>query len=76
MLRCNPPVGAALRVLGGGVSIGPVLLGAALPVHVVTRSITVRGLVNSSALAVAETANRILTLSDGRLTMAGTRIAW
>ncbi len=28
------------------------------------------------SLAVAETANRILTLSDGRLTTAGTRIAW
>ena len=28
------------------------------------------------SLAVAETADRILTLSDGRLTKAGTRIAW
>jgi malate dehydrogenase (oxaloacetate-decarboxylating)(NADP+) len=49
---------AALSVIGAGVSIGPILIGAALPVHVVTRSITVRGLVNSSALAVAEIAIR------------------
>jgi malate dehydrogenase (oxaloacetate-decarboxylating)(NADP+) len=49
---------AALKVLGGGVSIGPILVGAAQPVHVVTHSITVRGLVNMSALAVAETSIR------------------
>ena len=40
-----------LKVLGGGVSIGPVLLGAARSAHVVTQSITVRGLVNMSAIA-------------------------
>lgn len=43
-----------LRMSGGGVAVGPVLTGAALPVHVVTPSITVRGLVNMSALAVAQ----------------------
>ena len=46
----------ALRVLGGGVAIGPILIGAAKPVHVVTSSVTVRGLVNMSALAVVDAA--------------------
>ena len=45
------PVSGLLKVLGGGVSVGPILLGCAKPVHVVTQSITVRGLVNMSALA-------------------------
>ena len=43
-----------LKVLGGGVSIGPILIGAAQSVHVLTHSITVRGLVNMSALAAAQ----------------------
>ncbi len=43
-----------LRMLGGGVSIGPMLIGAAQPAHIVTRAVTVRGLVNMSALAVVE----------------------
>lgn len=43
-----------LKKLGGGVTVGPILIGAAKPVHVVTESITVRGLVNMSAVAVAE----------------------
>ena len=41
-------------MLGGGVSIGPILVGAARPAHIVTQSITVRGLVNMSALAGAQ----------------------
>ncbi len=41
-----------LKMLGGGVSIGPILLGAACSAHIVTQSITVRGLVNMSAIAV------------------------
>ncbi len=43
-----------LKMLGGGVSVGPMLLGAAKPAHVVTQSITVRGLVNMSALTVVQ----------------------
>jgi len=43
-----------LKMLGGGVSIGPILVGAAHPAHVVTQSITVRGLVNMSAVAVVQ----------------------
>ncbi len=39
---------------GGGVTIGPMLLGAARPVHIVTPSATVRRMVNMTALAVAD----------------------
>jgi len=39
---------------GDGVSIGPMLLGAALPVHILTPSATVRRLVNITAVAVVD----------------------
>jgi len=39
---------------GGGVTIGPILLGAARPVHIVTPSATVRRMVNMTALVVAD----------------------
>jgi malate dehydrogenase (oxaloacetate-decarboxylating)(NADP+) len=39
---------------GGGIAIGPVLLGAAKPVHILTPSTTVRRLVNMTALTVAD----------------------
>ena len=41
-----------LKVATGSVAIGPILLGAAKPVHIVTPSVTVRGLLNMSAIAV------------------------
>jgi malate dehydrogenase (oxaloacetate-decarboxylating)(NADP+) len=39
---------------GGGVTIGPMLLGAARPVHILTPSATVRRIVNMTAVAVAD----------------------
>jgi malate dehydrogenase (oxaloacetate-decarboxylating)(NADP+) len=39
---------------GGNIAIGPVLLGAAKPVHVLTASATVRRIVNMTALTVAD----------------------
>ena len=39
---------------GGGIAIGPVLLGADKPVHVLTSSTTVRRIVNMTALTVAD----------------------
>jgi malate dehydrogenase (oxaloacetate-decarboxylating)(NADP+) len=39
---------------GDGVTVGPILLGAAKPVHVLTPTATVRRLVNMTALAVVE----------------------
>jgi malate dehydrogenase (oxaloacetate-decarboxylating)(NADP+) len=39
---------------GNNVTIGPVLLGAARPVHVLTPSATVRRLINMTAWAVVD----------------------
>jgi malate dehydrogenase (oxaloacetate-decarboxylating)(NADP+) len=47
-----------LRYLGEGTSVGPVLLGTAKPAHIVAPSISVRGIVNVSAIAVAEAQDR------------------
>jgi malate dehydrogenase (oxaloacetate-decarboxylating)(NADP+) len=43
---------------GHGVTVGPVLLGAAMPAHVLTPSATVRRVVNMTALAVADAAEQ------------------
>jgi malate dehydrogenase (oxaloacetate-decarboxylating)(NADP+) len=44
-----------LKITGGqGVTVGPILLGAAAPVHVLTPSATVRRVVNLTALTVAQ----------------------
>ena len=39
---------------GGGITIGPILLGSAMPVHIVTPTATVRRIVNMTALAVVD----------------------
>ncbi|MCP5264792.1 MAG: NADP-dependent malic enzyme [Burkholderiaceae bacterium] len=44
-----------IKMTGGhGVTVGPILLGAARPVHILTASSTVRRIVNMTALAVAD----------------------
>jgi malate dehydrogenase (oxaloacetate-decarboxylating)(NADP+) len=44
-----------LKIVGGaGITIGPILLGAAQPVHILTPSATVRRIVNMTALAVVD----------------------
>jgi malate dehydrogenase (oxaloacetate-decarboxylating)(NADP+) len=46
-----------LKITGGhGVTVGPILLGAAKPAHVLTPSATVRRIVNMTALTVADAA--------------------
>jgi len=46
-----------LKMTGGhGVTVGPILLGAAKPAHILTPSATVRRVVNITALAVADVA--------------------
>ncbi len=39
---------------GGGVTLGPILLGVAKPVHILTPSATVRRIVNMTALTVVD----------------------
>ena len=44
-----------LKIVGGaGITIGPILLGAARPVHILTPNATVRRIVNMTALAVVD----------------------
>jgi malate dehydrogenase (oxaloacetate-decarboxylating)(NADP+) len=44
-----------LRVAAaGGVTVGPILLGAARPAHILTETTTVRGILNMTALAVVD----------------------
>lgn len=48
---------SCLRVVAGqGVTVGPILLGAAKPVHILSPTSTVRGIINMTALACAEAA--------------------
>ena len=43
-----------LKVVGEAQPIGPILLGAAKPAHIITPSVTVRGIVNISAVATVD----------------------
>jgi malate dehydrogenase (oxaloacetate-decarboxylating)(NADP+) len=43
-----------LKAVSGTVALGPILLGADKAVHIVTPSVTVRGLLNMSAIAVVD----------------------
>jgi malate dehydrogenase (oxaloacetate-decarboxylating)(NADP+) len=43
-----------LKTMGGGVSVGPIMLGAARPMHIVSQSTTVRGLLNMTAIAAVD----------------------
>jgi len=42
------------KAAGGNIAVGPILLGAAQPVHILTASTTVRRIVNMTALTVAD----------------------
>jgi len=44
----------ALKVIGQGVSVGPIILGLNKPAHILSRSVTARGIVNLSAYAVTQ----------------------
>jgi len=43
-----------LKALGDGLPVGPLLIGAALPAHVLTPSVTARGITNATAVAVVD----------------------
>ena len=42
------------KVLADALAVGPILVGAACPAHILTPSVTARGVINMTALAVAE----------------------
>jgi len=43
-----------IMVLADGLTVGPILIGAARPAHILTPSVTARGVVNMTAVAVVE----------------------
>jgi malate dehydrogenase (oxaloacetate-decarboxylating)(NADP+) len=42
------------KVLADALAVGPILIGAAMPVHILTPSVTARGVINMTALAAVE----------------------
>ena len=47
-----------VKVLGEGLHVGPILMGTAAPAHILTPSVTARGILNMTAVAVVETQDR------------------
>jgi malate dehydrogenase (oxaloacetate-decarboxylating)(NADP+) len=45
-----------LKEAGNGLAVGPILLGASKACHIVTPSVTARGIINVSAIAVVDAA--------------------
>jgi malate dehydrogenase (oxaloacetate-decarboxylating)(NADP+) len=43
-----------IKVIGGGLQVGPILIGPARPAHILTPSVTARGILNMTAVAVVE----------------------
>ena len=43
-----------IKVLADALPVGPILIGAARPAHILTPSVTARGVVNMTAVAVVE----------------------
>ena len=43
-----------IKVFGDALPVGPILLGTRQPAHILTESVTSRGVVNMTAIAVAE----------------------
>jgi malate dehydrogenase (oxaloacetate-decarboxylating)(NADP+) len=57
-----------VKVVADALPVGPILIGPAKPAHVLTPSVTARGIVNMTAVAVAEaqsSADAQLSLPDG-----------
>jgi len=48
-----------IRVMADALQVGPILLGSALPAHILTPSVTSRGVVNMTALAAVEAREKI-----------------
>ena len=47
-----------VKVIADGLAVGPMLIGVNQPAHVLTPSVTVRGIVNMTAVAVVEAQGR------------------
>ncbi len=58
-----------LKSIESGISVGPFLLGAALPAHILSPAVTARGIVNMSALSVVDAQIRGGDASQGKLAL-------
>ena len=47
-----------VKTLGEGLPVGPILIGTRTPAHILTQSVTARGVVNMSAVAVVDAQDR------------------
>lgn len=56
-----------LNMVGGGVTVGPILVGTAKPAHILTTSTTVRGIINMTALSVVEAQE--MAKQDGQMNL-------
>ena len=52
-----------LRTAGDGLAVGPMLLGAKQPAHILTSSVTARGIFNTTVLAVVDAQTRERTVA-------------
>jgi malate dehydrogenase (oxaloacetate-decarboxylating)(NADP+) len=50
-----------IKILGDGQPIGPILLGPTKPVHILTPSVTTRGILNMTAFAVLDAQDHLLS---------------
>ena len=55
-----------LKVLGDGQPVGPLLVGTAKPAHIVTPSVTARGILNVAAIAAVDAAEQMELALAGR----------
>jgi len=53
-----------IKAMTDALHVGPILLGTALPAHILTPSVTSRGVVNMTALAVVEAAQNAAEAAD------------
>jgi malate dehydrogenase (oxaloacetate-decarboxylating)(NADP+) len=56
-----------LKTLSDAISVGPIMMGAARPAYIASQSVSVRGLLNLTALAVVDAQERGLDPSRSRL---------
>ena len=55
-----------VKAQGEGLSVGPILIGTTAPAHILTPSVTARGVVNMSAVAVVDAQDRAAGKVPGR----------
>ena len=62
-----------VKTMTDALHVGPILVGTARPAHILTPSVTSRGIVNMTALSVVEASQR--DIDDAQKQLAGHRIA-